>query len=144
MSSHEAPNASERQKEMIVTTILDGLLASATFDLTLEPFAGNLEPSVWVKLPPDATLEDLDEVLDYVGGCVDRIASEERWWSVETSPWGLHRGFVALVVPKDDLPRAMLKLCRTFPHWRKTGDIAEAIDQIRALRRGSAQRTVSR
>jgi hypothetical protein len=115
MSSREAPNASE-SREIDVTTVLESLLASAEFSLTLEPFAGNLEPSVWVKLPPGPTIDDLEEVLDYLAGRLDVLALDNSSWLVENEKMGTRKGRSALVVPAADVPRAMAAVRGIFGH----------------------------
>jgi hypothetical protein len=78
--------------EIDVTTVLDALLGCAEFSLTLEPFAGNLEPSIWAKLPLDCTNEDLDKVLYYLGSRLDGIAAGKPRWLVENEKWGIRKG----------------------------------------------------
>jgi hypothetical protein len=98
----------------MVTTAIETLLASAEISLTLEPFAGNLEPSVWVKLPSSATIDDLDEVLDHLAGRLEVLALGNSAWLVENEKMGARRGRSAYVVPPDDVERAMQALRDAF------------------------------
>ena len=118
MSSRKAVVAL-RTKEKIVTTAIATLLASAEISLTLEPFAGNLEPSVWVKLPSSATIDDLEEVLDYLARRLEVLAIGNSAWLVENEKMGARKGRSALVVPADEVPTAMQALREMFGHVAK-------------------------
>jgi len=113
MSSREAAYRLEI-KEGYVTTKFDVLLASTEFSLTLVPFAGKFEPSIWAQLPAEATIEDLDDVLDYLGSHLDGIAADEPGWLVENEKWSTRKGRSALVVPASDVERAMQALRQEF------------------------------
>ena len=109
----------------------DDLLDCCAVRVVLDDCGDALAPAVEVELPDNATIDDVDEVLDYFAGRLDWLRVGEPSWSVEITWRTSTRGAVALVVPDEQLLRATRAVFLEMHRWRKPGDAAQAVQQLR-------------
>src|SRR5262249_5339939 len=93
---------------------LDALLRIGRVSVSLEPFMTELEPSVWVEVPEGRSIDETDEVLDFLVSKLDVMAFDAEGWSAHTEKRGERRGRAYLELPRSSAEQAVEELRTRF------------------------------